>query len=61
MRRRSEFLLVCTAMLALFLGFTKRRQEAILEELPVAPPRVRPKRRSPDPCSSTTRCRSWTR
>jgi 4-hydroxybenzoate polyprenyltransferase len=27
----SEFLLVCTAMLALFLGFTKRRQEAILE------------------------------
>ena len=33
----SEFLLVCTAMLALFLGFTKRRQEAILEELPAAP------------------------
>jgi 4-hydroxybenzoate polyprenyltransferase len=33
----SEFLLVCTAMLALFLGFTKRRQEAILEELPTAP------------------------
>ena len=32
----SEFLLVCTAMLALFLGFTKRRQEAILEELPAA-------------------------
>ncbi|MDQ3729310.1 MAG: UbiA family prenyltransferase [Actinomycetota bacterium] len=32
----SEFLLVCTAMLALFLGFTKRRQEAILEELPPA-------------------------
>ena len=30
----SEFLLVCTGMLALFLGFTKRRQEAILEELP---------------------------
>lgn len=28
----SEFLLLCTAMLALFLGFTKRRQEAILEE-----------------------------
>ena len=27
----SEYLLVCTAMLALFLGFTKRRQEAILE------------------------------
>jgi hypothetical protein len=27
----SEFLLVCTAMLALFLGFTKRRQEAIQE------------------------------
>lgn len=32
----SEFLLVCTAMLALFLGFTKRRQEAILEGLPPA-------------------------
>jgi 4-hydroxybenzoate polyprenyltransferase len=32
----SEFLLVCTAMLALFLGFTKRRQEAILEERPPA-------------------------
>ena len=36
----SEFLLVCTAMLALFLGFTKRRQEAILEELP--PPKAQP-------------------
>jgi len=33
----SEFLLVCTAMLALFLGFTKRRQEAMLEELPATP------------------------
>jgi 4-hydroxybenzoate polyprenyltransferase len=32
----SEFLLVCTAMLALFLGFTKRRQEAMLEESPGA-------------------------
>ncbi len=33
----SEWLLVCTAMLALFLGFTKRRQEAMLEEqLPAA-------------------------
>jgi UbiA prenyltransferase family len=30
----SEYLLICTAMLALFLGFTKRRQEAILEEQP---------------------------
>ena len=28
----SEFLLVCTGLLALFLGFTKRRQEAMLEE-----------------------------
>jgi 4-hydroxybenzoate polyprenyltransferase len=28
----SEYLLVCTAMLALFLGFTKRRQEAMEEE-----------------------------
>jgi len=33
----SEYLLVCTAMLALFLGFTKRRQEAILEGLPPGP------------------------
>jgi 4-hydroxybenzoate polyprenyltransferase len=33
----SEFLLICTGMLALFLGFTKRRQEAMLEEAaPVA-------------------------
>jgi len=32
----SEYLLVCTAMLALFLGFTKRRQEAILEEAEAA-------------------------
>ncbi len=28
----SDFLLICTGMLALFLGFTKRRQEAMLEE-----------------------------
>jgi 4-hydroxybenzoate polyprenyltransferase len=28
----SEWLLLCTAMLALFLGFTKRRQEAMQEE-----------------------------
>ncbi len=28
----SEFLLVCTGFLALFLGFTKRRQEAMLEQ-----------------------------
>src|SRR5919106_3882930 len=27
----SEFLLICTGMLALFLGFTKRRQEAMEE------------------------------
>jgi 4-hydroxybenzoate polyprenyltransferase len=33
----SEFLLICTAMLALFLGFTKRRQEAILERSTTAP------------------------
>jgi 4-hydroxybenzoate polyprenyltransferase len=30
--RASEYLLVVTAMLALFLGFTKRRQEAMEEE-----------------------------
>jgi 4-hydroxybenzoate polyprenyltransferase len=34
----SEFLLVCTGFLALFLGFTKRRQEAILEETSLAGP-----------------------
>jgi hypothetical protein len=33
----SEFLLICTGMLALFLGFTKRRQEAMLEEEEEAP------------------------
>jgi hypothetical protein len=32
----SEYLLVCTAMLALFLGFTKRRQEAMLEQTTAA-------------------------
>ncbi len=48
----SEFLLVCTAMLALFLGFTKRRQEAILEEpLPDAAPAALPG----TPGSPTTR------
>jgi 4-hydroxybenzoate polyprenyltransferase len=30
--RASAYLLVCTGMLALFLGFTKRRQEAMLEQ-----------------------------
>jgi 4-hydroxybenzoate polyprenyltransferase len=34
----SEYLLVCTAMLALFLGFTKRRQEAILEDVSLDTP-----------------------
>ncbi|MCD6015179.1 MAG: putative prenyltransferase [Solirubrobacterales bacterium] len=32
----SEFLLICTGMLALFLGFTKRRQEAMLEQQPLS-------------------------
>jgi UbiA prenyltransferase family len=32
----SEFLLICTGMLALFLGFTKRRQEAMLEQQPAS-------------------------
>src|SRR5919106_573668 len=41
--RASEYLLVCTAMLALFLGFTKRRQEAMLEEqLPAGASASRP-------------------
>jgi len=34
----SPYLLVCTGMLALFLGFTKRRQEAMLEADPSAEP-----------------------
>ncbi len=34
----SEFLLVCTGFLALFLGFTKRRQEAIMEARDASPP-----------------------
>jgi 4-hydroxybenzoate polyprenyltransferase len=38
----SEFLLICTGMLALFLGFTKRRQEAILEEQEAAEAGTRP-------------------
>ncbi len=38
----SEFLLVCTGFLALFLGFTKRRQEAMLEEDEAAQTGTRP-------------------
>jgi 4-hydroxybenzoate polyprenyltransferase len=40
----SEWLLLCTAMLALFLGFTKRRQEAIeeIEAIPAASSAARP-------------------
>ena len=34
----SEYLLVCTGFLALFLGFTKRRQEAMLEGAEAVPP-----------------------
>jgi UbiA prenyltransferase family len=37
----SEFLLLCTGMLALFLGFTKRRQEALME-MPAAASAPRP-------------------
>jgi 4-hydroxybenzoate polyprenyltransferase len=38
----SEFLLICTGMLALFLGFTKRRQEAMLEERDSSPGAAEP-------------------
>jgi hypothetical protein len=38
----SEFLLICTGFLALFLGFTKRRQEAILEQTPATSSASRP-------------------
>ena len=50
----SEFLLICTGMLALFLGFTKRRQEAILGADAT-------RGLTPGRCSSTTRSRSSTR
>ena len=67
----SEFLLVCTGFLALFLGFTKRRQEAMLEASETSaqgsPARPEPKARtwrelfrpvrswSITPCPSSTR------
>jgi hypothetical protein len=40
----SEWLLLCTAMLALFLGFTKRRQEAMaeMESIPASSSAPRP-------------------
>jgi 4-hydroxybenzoate polyprenyltransferase len=38
----SEWLLVCTGMLALFLGFTKRRQEAMQENQEAGPGETRP-------------------
>ena len=73
----SEYLLVCTGFLALFLGFTKRRQEAMLEgtsnigttNVPPASSASRPGaagsvRRSGvrlGRCSSTTRSPSSTR
>jgi UbiA prenyltransferase family len=51
----SEYLLVCTAMLALFLGFTKRRQEAILEQMPVGSSAPRPGPTGSDEAPATTR------
>ena len=42
----SEWLLLCTAMLALFLGFTKRRQEAMSEHR--CPPAPRPSQAAGD-------------
>jgi UbiA prenyltransferase family protein len=58
----SPYLLVCTGMLALFLGFTKRRQEAILEAdpgaeapVPAAPVPAAPARAAPAPAAPTTR------
>ena len=49
----SEWLILCTGMGAAFLGFTKRRQEAVSELHHRHPP--------PGRSSSTTRCRSSTR
>jgi 4-hydroxybenzoate polyprenyltransferase len=53
----SEWLLVCTGMLALFLGFTKRRQEAMeeLESTPAASSATRPGAAGPAAGSSLTR------
>ena len=48
----SEWLIICTGFLAAFLGFTKRRQEAVSELHEGTATR---------PCSSTTRCLSSTR
>ena len=48
----SEWLILCTGMLAAFLGFTKRRQEAVSELHEGT---------RPAPSSSTTRCPSSTR
>lgn len=51
----SEFLLICTAMLALFLGFTKRRQEAMLEEsMPEESTRVASSASRPETAGSVT-------
>ena len=49
----SEWLILCTGMLAAFLGFTKRRQEAVSE--------LHEGTCDPARCSSTTRCPSSTR
>ena len=59
--RASEFLLICTAMLALFLGFTKRRQEAMLEETRSPAAGAVEGSAATGPCSSTTRSASSTR
>jgi UbiA prenyltransferase family len=51
----SPYLLVCTGMLALFLGFTKRRQEAILEADPSAEPAEPALPSAPASAAPTTR------
>jgi 4-hydroxybenzoate polyprenyltransferase len=53
----SEWLLVCTGMLALFLGFTKRRQEAMeeIESTPAASSATRPGAAGSAAGSSVTR------
>jgi hypothetical protein len=51
----SEWLILCTGMLALFLGFTKRRQEAMSELMPTPSSSVREGEAAVDPAQPSAR------